>query len=95
MRLCGVTLARAHVRSGDGDAIAGYLERAESSTVRLLHSRLPTQIKLFSTTPHLSGRSIGAYRGALRVGMEICAREWRRTNVRKQALANTNRLNSA
>ncbi|MEI6569957.1 MAG: DUF2252 domain-containing protein [Actinomycetes bacterium] len=24
-RLCGVTLARAHVRSGDGDAIAGYL----------------------------------------------------------------------
>lgn len=24
-RLCGITLARAHVRSGDGDAIAGYL----------------------------------------------------------------------
>jgi hypothetical protein len=24
-RLCGVTLARAHVRTGDGDAIAGYL----------------------------------------------------------------------
>jgi len=24
-RLCGVTLARAHVRSGDGDAISGYL----------------------------------------------------------------------
>ena len=24
-RLCGVTLARAHARSGDGDAIAGYL----------------------------------------------------------------------
>ncbi|MFM7617940.1 MAG: DUF2252 domain-containing protein [Actinomycetes bacterium] len=24
-RLCGVTLARAHVRSGDGDALAGYL----------------------------------------------------------------------
>jgi Uncharacterized protein conserved in bacteria (DUF2252) len=40
-RLCGRTLARAHARSADPAALAGYMARAKSLMMRWLHLRWP------------------------------------------------------
>ena len=48
--LCGHTLAKAHARSGDAIAIAGYLGTATASTARSLRSRRRTRTRTSATT---------------------------------------------
>ena len=55
--LCGVTLARAHARSGDAAAISGYLGKGDASARRSGASPPPTPTRTSATTPHSCRRS--------------------------------------
>lgn len=54
---CGATLARAHARSGDRFAIAGYLGRERSSMRRWRGSRSVTRTRTSAITRHSWRRS--------------------------------------
>ena len=55
-RLCGWTLARAHARSGDPVAIAGYLGSGDNSTAPSRRSPRRTPTRTSATTRHSGAR---------------------------------------